>query len=89
MRPPIALSSHSPAKVSGMSTGVNYRSYLLRLWRGADAQWHASLEDSHTGERRAFASVQQLTEYLAQSAQAGFAANPHGPPARREEGNDD
>jgi hypothetical protein len=72
-----------------MSTGVDYRSYLLRLWRGADAQWHASLEDSHTGERRAFASVQQLTEYLAQSAQAGFAVIPRDLPARREEDDDD
>lgn len=69
-----------------MSTGVNYRSYLLRLWRGADAQWRASLEDSRSGERQAFASLQHLAEYL---AQADFTLPRRDPPTQREEGDDD
>ena len=73
----------------GMSAGVNYRSFLLRLWREADDQWRASLEDSHTGERHAFASLQLLAEYLAQSAQAGFAVTSRAPSTQTEEGNND
>jgi hypothetical protein len=69
-----------------MNAGTNYRSYLLRLWRGADMQWRASLEDAHTSERRAFASVQQLAEYLTQSAQSGFAASGREAPAQTGEG---
>jgi hypothetical protein len=46
-----------------------YRSYLLRLWQarsGERAVWRASLESPHTGERRAFASLEQLTAFLQQ-----------------------
>lgn len=54
-----------------MNASVNYRAYLLRLWRVAGAQWRASLEDPRTGERRAFATLEQLWEYLAQATQPG------------------
>jgi hypothetical protein len=46
-----------------------YRAYLLRLWL-ADlettgiAGWRASLEDSSTGERLGFASLEQLFAFL-------------------------
>jgi hypothetical protein len=44
-----------------------YRAYLLRLWRtdASDAAvWRASLEDSRTGERIGFASLEQLFAFL-------------------------
>lgn len=56
-----------------MNAGVNYRAYLLRLWRATDAQWRAALEDPHTGERRAFASLEKLAQYLISATQSGFA----------------
>jgi len=42
-------------------------SYMLRLWQvgdGEGAVWRASLEDPHTGERRAFATCQALLDFL-------------------------
>jgi hypothetical protein len=51
----------------------HYISYLLRLWRVKDddephppekAVWRASLEDPNTRERKAFASLDDLVEYL-------------------------
>jgi hypothetical protein len=44
-----------------------YVAYLLRLWQvceGRNAVWRASLEDPHTGERRGFATLQELFTYL-------------------------
>jgi hypothetical protein len=44
-----------------------YVAYLLRLWQvceGQNAVWRASLEDPHTGERRGFATLQELFTYL-------------------------
>ena len=46
-----------------------YVSYLLRLWRGSGeetAVWRASLESPHTGERRGFASLDELFDFLRQ-----------------------
>ncbi len=46
---------------------VAYRSYLLRLWRtdeSATCNWHASLEDPHTGKRIGFPNLEQLFAYL-------------------------
>lgn len=50
----------------------DYLSYLLRLWRvenhkapGADkAVWRASLESAHTGEKRTFATLADLFDFL-------------------------
>ena len=45
----------------------DYQAYLLRLWRvntSRGAVWHASLEDSRTGERRGFADLQGLVRFL-------------------------
>jgi hypothetical protein len=53
--------------VTGHSPPRPYRAYLLRLWQveGDDRPaWHASLEDPHTGERRGFADLAGLFEYL-------------------------
>ena len=44
-----------------------YQSYLLRLWRsgtGRDALWLASLESPMTGERRGFATLNDLFAFL-------------------------
>jgi hypothetical protein len=44
-----------------------YHAYLLRLWRvntGHSTVWHASLEDSRTGERRGFADLSMLFVFL-------------------------
>jgi hypothetical protein len=41
-----------------------YRAYLLRLWRTAEGQWRATLEDAHSGERRAFATVEELAAFI-------------------------
>lgn len=44
---------------------ANYRSYLLRPWRdGSTADWRASLEDTTTGQRQAFANVKLLVNFL-------------------------
>jgi hypothetical protein len=44
-----------------------YQTYLLRLWRAQRAggwQWHASLESPSTGERRGFATLEELYTHL-------------------------
>lgn len=44
---------------------VNYLSYLLRLWRTEESNpWRASLEDSRTGERVGFGSLEGLFAFL-------------------------
>lgn len=57
----------------------DYLSYLLRLWRvdGDDAAqptanqavWRASLENPHTGERKGFASLEALFDFLREQAE--------------------
>jgi hypothetical protein len=44
-----------------------YLAFMLRLWQvghGEGAEWRASLEDPHTGELRAFASLGALVAFL-------------------------
>jgi hypothetical protein len=50
-----------------------YLSYLLRLWRvenhgevpgAGEAIWRASLESARTGEKRTFASLDDLLDFL-------------------------
>ena len=54
--------------VSGKQSG--YLSYLLRLWQDNNgdtegkAAWRASLESSLTGEKRGFASLDDLFAFL-------------------------
>jgi hypothetical protein len=51
------------------NTSRRYCSYLVRLWRSEseDTQiWHASTEDTMTGERRNFAGIKQLFYFLEQ-----------------------
>ena len=56
-----------------------YLAYLLRLWQTQDKGeigWRASLENAHTGEKLAFAQLDELVAFLRQ--RAGLA-----PPAER------
>lgn len=45
----------------------DYLSFLLRLWRVGgeeEAGWRASLESAQTGERKSFASLDELIVFL-------------------------
>ncbi len=44
----------------------DYQSYLLRLWRVKEGQegWRASLESAQTGERKGFATLDALFDYV-------------------------
>ena len=50
---------------------TDYLSYLLRIWRVDEASderecavWRASLESTHTGERKGFAGLEELCDFL-------------------------
>ena len=45
-----------------------YQAYLLRLWLAngeatSTAEWRVSLEDSHTGKRSGFASLEHILPF--------------------------
>jgi len=53
--------------VTVQESGLTYLSYLLRLWQTrsqGEVAWRAALEDVQTGERRGFASLDDLVTYL-------------------------
>jgi hypothetical protein len=61
-----------------MKKGLRYVSYLLRLWLAEDRDqplWRASLENTHTGERMGFASLEALMAYL--NSPAGLTNRPN------------
>lgn len=44
-----------------------YHAFLLRFWQieqDGEETWQASLEDSRTGEKRGFASIEALVKYV-------------------------
>ena len=46
---------------------AHYLSYLLRLWQDTgegESTWRTSLEDTRTGERHGFLSLEALFTYL-------------------------
>ena len=47
-------------------TDLQYRVYVLRLWRteAPDLSWRASLENPRTGERVGFESLERLFAFL-------------------------
>ena len=60
--------------------GGRYLSYLLRLWQessgtaprnGSTTQWRASLEWPQSGDRRSFASLEDLFAFLKEETRAG------------------
>jgi hypothetical protein len=55
-----------------------YLAYLLRLWQIQDKGeigWRASLENAHTGEKLAFAQLDELVAFLRQRAGLAPPAN--------------
>ncbi len=61
-----------------MNKREGYISYLLRIWETANGEtrlWRAQLEQPGTGERRGFASLQDLFRFL--ESQTRLSANPH------------
>jgi hypothetical protein len=50
----------------GIGEQLDYQSYLLRLWRVDEGEngVQASLESTHTGERRGFASLEAMLDFL-------------------------
>ena len=46
----------------------DYQSYLLRLWRVSEGEedWCVSLESARTGERRGFADLEAMLDFLRQ-----------------------
>lgn len=57
------------------SSPPNYHSYLLRCWQerdqiaGDEGVWRFSLEDSRSGQRRGFADLDLLVQYLRRALQ--------------------
>ena len=54
-------------------TGLNYHSFLLRLWRvrrNGEPKERASLENVENGEKRGFISLEDLLAYLAEITSA-------------------
>ena len=45
---------------------AEYQSFLLRLWKDGEheGKWRSSLQSPLTGERKGFASLDELVEYL-------------------------
>ncbi len=59
----------------GDPNAKQYRSYLLRLWCEApDRRWRASLEDTRTGKRIGFASLEQLFAFLMEQVDSDMKA---------------
>jgi len=60
-----------------MAKEHRYLSYLLRLWQTSDGKkqiWRASLQSPNTQERRGFASLEELMDFL--ETQTGDEAPP-------------
>ena len=61
-------------------------SFILRLWAEGAATadgaacWRASLDDARTGQRRGFASLEQLFVYLMEATRAAESALPPAEP---------
>ncbi len=59
-----------------------YQTYVLRLWRARYKgrwQWRASIESPHTGERLAFAGLEQLFAYLSEQCDRQVSHTPEAP----------
>jgi len=51
-----------------MNERCRYLSYMLRMWETSDGEsqiWRASLESPGSGQRRGFADLQSLMDFLA------------------------
>ncbi len=54
-----------------------YRAYLVRFWQEGDAVWRGTVEDPHSGQRHAFADVEQLLDFLRRQVGPDDAADDH------------
>jgi hypothetical protein len=63
-------------KEGGTSEQSDYQSYLLRLWRAKEGKegWRASLESAQTGERKGFATLDALFDYVRSRTRFGPSA---------------
>ena len=54
--------------MEGIASAIDHKSYLLRMWRNDSTpfSWRVSIEDTHTGERLGFASLEELFAFLMQ-----------------------
>lgn len=57
------------SKVAPAKRKWHYRAFVLRLWATEDVEAHAlvwrfSLEDTRTGERRGYATLEKLVAFL-------------------------
>lgn len=43
---------------------ATYRAFLIRVWREGEAGWRGTVEDPHSGQRRAFADIDQMLGYI-------------------------
>lgn len=51
-----------------LAADANYHAYLLRLWRESpSSSWRAWVQDAGTGERRGFAGLDALWDFLRQT----------------------
>jgi hypothetical protein len=52
---------------TAMTKQPRYLSFILRIWLAGDGdnpEWRASLEDTTTGQRRGFGSLEELFDML-------------------------
>ncbi len=65
----------------------DYQSYLLRLWRANEGEeaWSVSLESARTGERRGFADLEAMLDFLRQRMASRPSAYPEEDEARGSE----
>lgn len=60
---------------------MEYRSYLIRLWReGVNRPWRISLQDTASGERKGFASLDEAVNFLTHQLEPGEPASPRPEP---------
>ena len=63
-----------------------YLAYLLRLWQAqqnGNVIWRASLEDTRTSEKRGFASLEVLMDFLKEQIKGDEKDNPVKPTSER------
>jgi hypothetical protein len=70
------------ADANAVQTHETYHAYLLRMWCSAEdgCIWQASLQDSKSGERIGFASLEGLFAYLMQTTEP---PNPQSHPSQK------
>lgn len=55
-------------------TRHTYRAFLVRFWQEGEDVWRGMVEDPHSGQRHAFADVEQLLDFLRQQVRPAESA---------------